>query len=87
MISGIYAPVGLFAQTLSTDSYPIGKTEVIDVPSIALAARVRVECFILYPFFGWYWKEIFRQEIDPQSKLCFDIWGTTENPSWTSVDC
>jgi len=86
-ISGINVPVRLFAQTLSTDNYPIGKTRVIDVPRTALIARVRVERFIFYPFFGWYWKEIFRQETYPQSKLCFDIWGTTEYPRWTSVNC
>jgi hypothetical protein len=72
---------------LSTDNYPIGKTRVIGVPRDALMARIRVELFIFYPFFGWYWKEIFRQEMSPQAKLCFDIWGTTIYPQWTSVNC
>ena len=72
---------------MSTDSYPIGKTRIIDVPRNALVARVRVERFIFYPFFGWYWKEIFQQEFQPQAKLCFDIWGTTVQPRWTSVNC
>jgi hypothetical protein len=86
-ISGISVPVRLFKQTLSTDNYPIDQIRVIDVPRKALVARVRVERFIFYPFFGWHWEEIFRQEMNPQAKLCFDIWGTTAQPHWTSVNC
>lgn len=86
-LSGIPVPVALFPRTVSTDNYPIGKTRVIDVPRVAIAARVRVERFIFYPFFGWYWKEIFRQEVHPQAKVCYDIWGTSAYPRWTSVNC
>ncbi len=86
-IHGINLPVRLFKRTLSTGNYPIGKTRVIGVPRDAIVARVRVERFIFYPFFGWYWKEIFRQEMNPEAKLCFDIWGTTIKPRWTSVNC
>ncbi len=57
------------------------------MPRDAITARVRVERFIFYPFFGWYWKEIFRQEMNPQDKRCFDIWGSTEHPRWTSINC
>jgi len=77
----------LFSRTLSTDNYPIGKIRGINLPRTAIAARVRVERFIFYPFFGWYWKEIFQQEFHPRTNICFDIWGTTAYPRWSSVNC
>ncbi|CAF0786029.1 unnamed protein product [Rotaria sordida] len=86
-VSGFQMPIKLFEQTLSSGNYPVGKTRVIGVPRNALTARVRVERFIFYPFFGWYWKEIFRQEVGPQDKVCYDIWGTTVHPFWTSITC
>ncbi|CAF0773726.1 unnamed protein product [Rotaria sp. Silwood1] len=86
-VSGLYMPVKLFEQTLSSGNYPVGQTRVLGAPRSALTARVRVERFIFYPFFGWYWKEIFRQEVHPQGKNCYDIWGTTVQPYWTSVNC
>ena len=87
MISDLHSPVKLFEQTLSSGNYPIGRTRVINVPRDALSSRVRIERFIFYPFFGWHWKEIFRQEIPPQEKRCFDIWGTTAQPYWTTINC
>ncbi|CAF3957177.1 unnamed protein product [Rotaria sp. Silwood2] len=86
-VSGYSMPVKLFEQTLSSGNYPIGQTRILGVPRNALTARVRVERFIFYPFFGWYWKEIFRQEIRPQDRICYDIWGTTVQPFWTSINC
>lgn len=87
IVSGFSIPVKLFESTLSSGSYPVGQTRVIGVPRTALTARVRVERFIFYPFFGWYWKEIFRQEFKPQDRLCFDVWGTTIQPYWSSINC
>ncbi|UJR33943.1 hypothetical protein I4U23_021361 [Adineta vaga] len=87
LISNLYLPIRLFQETTSSGSYPIGRTRVLDVPRNAVTARVRVERFIFYPFFGWAWKEIFRQEMNPQDKRCFDIWGTTAHPRWTSMNC
>ena len=84
---GYYYPIRLFERTISSGNYPIGQTRVISVPPSALTARIRAERFIFYPFFGWYWKEIFRQEISPQDKRCYDIWGTTVQPYWTSINC
>ncbi len=86
-ISRLYIPIRLFEQTIPSGNYPVGRTRVIDVPFNAVTARIRVERFIFYPFFGWHWKEIFRQEMNPQDKRCFDIWGTTDHPRWTSVNC
>jgi hypothetical protein len=83
----LHIPVRLFEQTLSSGNYPLGRTRVIEVPHAALSARVRVERFIFYPFFGWDWKEVFRQEVQPNDKHCFDIWGTTAQPYWTNIDC
>ena len=87
IVAGVHVPVRLFEQTLSSGSYPVGRSRVIDVPRRALSARVRVERFIFYPFFGWHWKEIFRQELRPRDRRCFDIWGTTAYPRWTKMDC
>lgn len=87
LVSVLNMPVRLFEQTTSSGNYPIGQTRVLGVPPSAVTARVRVERFIFYPFFGWYWKEIFRQEMPPQHKACFDIWGTTIHPRWSTAQC
>ena len=80
-------PLQSFERTLKSGNYPVGRTKILDVPRDAETARIRVERFIFYPFFGWEWKEIFRLDISPQDKFCFDIWGTTARPRWTSIDC
>ncbi|CAF1274895.1 unnamed protein product [Rotaria magnacalcarata] len=85
--SDLRLPIRLFEQTISSGNYPIGQTKIIGLPRNALSTRIRVERFIFYPFFGWYWKEIFRQEIRPQDRVCYDIWGTTIHPAWSSVNC
>lgn len=76
-----------FEKTLASGNYAVGRTRVLDVPRDAQSARIRVERFIFYPFFGWEWKEIFRWDIPPQEQLCIDIWGTTAQPRWSPVNC
>ncbi|CAF1107745.1 unnamed protein product, partial [Didymodactylos carnosus] len=77
----------LFLQTFSSGDYPIRRSRLIELPPDAMDARVRVERFIFIPFGGWFWKEIFRHEFDSEQPICFDIWGTTVRPRWTTVNC